>query len=76
IENQCFMLACNRVGRDRNNLFPGHSLVVDPWGTVLAEAGEDEEILYADIDLAEVAAVRTRIPVFRDRRPELYKLND
>ncbi len=75
IENQCFVLGCNRVGRDAANAFAGSSMVVDPMGNVLAEAGEQEErILRAEIDLAEVQRVRERIPVFRDRRPELYRL--
>jgi len=74
IENQCFMVACNRVGSDTANQFPGHSMVVNPWGTVLAEAGEEEEILRVEIDLAEVAAARTRVPVFKDRRPDLYRI--
>lgn len=74
IENQAFVVACNRVGRDANNGFPGHSMVIDPWGTILAEAGEGEEILRVEFDPAQVAEIRQRIPVFRDRRPDLYKL--
>ncbi len=76
IENQCFVLACNRVGSDANNTFPGHSMVIDPWGTVLAEGGEGEEIIRATIDQAQVAEIRSRIPVFRDRRPDLYKVTE
>ncbi|MFZ5817538.1 MAG: carbon-nitrogen family hydrolase [Bacillota bacterium] len=74
IENQAFVLACNRVGEDGANRFPGHSLVIDPFGTALAEGGEGEEILLAEIDLSQVAAVRERIPALRDRRPDLYEL--
>ena len=74
IENQCFILACNRTGRDQANAFPGHSMIIDPWGTILAEGGEGEEILRAEIDPAQVAEIRRRIPVFRDRRPDLYEL--
>lgn len=76
IENQCFVLGCNRVGKDPNNSFPGHSLVVDPWGTILAEGGEQEEIVRAEIDLAQVADIRAKVPVFRDRRPEAYRLGE
>jgi omega-amidase len=72
IENQCYVLACNRVGADRANTFGGRSAVVDPWGATLAEAGEGEELLLATIDLELVAEVRGRIPVFRDRRVDLY----
>lgn len=72
IENQCFVIACNRAGSDPNNTFAGHSMVINPWGEVIAEGGEDEEILIAEIDLDEVNEARSRIPIFTDRRPELY----
>ncbi|WP_102028478.1 carbon-nitrogen family hydrolase [Salirhabdus sp. Marseille-P4669] len=74
IENQCFVVACNRVGADPNNLFGGHSIVIGPWGEVIKEAGEEETILYASIDLKEVDKVRSTIPIFADRRPEIYKI--
>lgn len=72
IENQSFVIACNRAGSDPDNQFAGHSLVISPWGEILAEAGDKEEILFADIDIASIDAIRNRIPVFEDRRPELY----
>lgn len=73
IENQLFVIAVNRVGRDRDNTFFGHSLVVDPWGEVLIEgSATEEELLVVDIDFGSVAAVRQRIPVFADRRPDCY----
>ncbi|MDU2063958.1 MAG: carbon-nitrogen family hydrolase [Sporomusaceae bacterium] len=73
IENQMYVVAVNRIGKDASNQFYGHSLVVNPWGEVIAEGTEDqEEILLADIDLAVVAEVRGKISVFADRRPECY----
>ncbi|MEX1019928.1 MAG: carbon-nitrogen family hydrolase [Litorilinea sp.] len=72
IENQCFVAACNRVGSSKGAEFFGASAIVDPWGETLIEGGEQAEILTATIDLATVEAVRQRIPVFSDRRPELY----
>lgn len=72
IENQCFVIACNRSGEDPNNRFAGHSMIIDPWGEVLAEAGEEEEILTAEIDLEVVRKIRSQIPVFDDRKPEYY----
>lgn len=72
IENQCFVVAVNRVGDDPDNYFNGHSLVVDPWGQVLVDAGEQEGVTFAELDLAQLATVRGPIPVFADRRPELY----
>ncbi|NNU82337.1 carbon-nitrogen family hydrolase [Geobacillus sp. BMUD] len=73
IENQCYVIACNRAGRDPNNVFAGHSLIIDPWGEVIAEADEKPGMVAADIDPALVADVRTRIPVFADRRPHDYE---
>lgn len=72
IENQCFVIACNRSGHDPNNEFAGHSMIIDPWGEVIAEAGTNEEILSAVIDLDLVKDIRKQIPIFDDRRPDLY----
>ncbi|SDR78332.1 Predicted amidohydrolase [Paenibacillaceae bacterium GAS479] len=74
IENQMYVVACNRTGISGETEFFGHSMIIDPWGEVLAEGGEEEEILTAEIDLALVDEVRGRIPVFEDRRPQLYRL--
>ncbi|OMF33802.1 carbon-nitrogen hydrolase [Paenibacillus sp. FSL H8-0548] len=73
IENQMFVIACNRMGSSGDTKFFGHSLVLDPWGETIAQAGEEETILYATIDLALVDAVRSKIPVFEDRRPSIYE---
>ncbi|MEC1524727.1 carbon-nitrogen family hydrolase [Neobacillus niacini] len=72
IENQCFVIACNRSGSDPNNEFAGHSIIIDPWGDVIAEAGASEEILSAVIELDLVKDIRRQIPIFEDRRPDLY----
>jgi predicted amidohydrolase len=75
IENQMFMIGVNRVGSDEKSRFFGHSAVIDPWGNALVEAGETEIMLTATIDTDQVAEVRQKIPVFRDRRPDLYRLD-
>jgi omega-amidase len=72
IENQMYVVACNRVGNTAIDSFFGHSMIIDPWGEIIAEGGEREEIVTARIDLTLVDHVRNRIPVFEDRRPELY----
>lgn len=72
IENQMYVVACNRVGVSGSTEFFGHSMVIDPWGEVIAEGGESEEIIHASVSLDLVDEVRTRIPVFEDRRPQLY----
>lgn len=74
IENQVYVVACNRVGSDPNNTFAGHSMVIDPWGQVISEADDQTGILTATIDLAEVKQIRRQIPVYEDRRPDLYRL--
>jgi len=72
IENQCFVVACNRVGKDTDNTFGGNSLIIDPWGEVLAKGGLEEEILTAQIDLEKVQEIRNTIPIFEDRKIDLY----
>ncbi|WP_232699309.1 carbon-nitrogen family hydrolase [Brevibacillus daliensis] len=74
IENQMYVIACNRVGTDEKSRFCGHSMVIDPWGEVIAEAEEEETILTATIDLDLVKKVRSKIPVFSDRRPNIYRI--
>ncbi|WP_256757379.1 carbon-nitrogen family hydrolase [Cohnella sp. WQ 127256] len=72
IENQMYVVSCNTVGESGGSSFFGHSMVIDPWGEVLVEAGEEETILVAEVSLPLVDEVRGRIPVFADRRPHLY----
>ncbi|MDR3561613.1 MAG: carbon-nitrogen family hydrolase [Negativicutes bacterium] len=73
IENQSFVIAVNRVGKDRSNTFFGHSLIINPWGEVVAEGSETaEEVVMADVDFAAGADIRLRMPVFADRRPQYY----
>lgn len=72
IENQMYVIACNRVGNTDSDSFFGHSMIIDPWGEVIAEGSEGEEIVTAHIDLTLVDHVRKRIPVFEDRRPQIY----
>ena len=72
IENQVYVVACNRVGESEGTSFFGHSMVIDPWGEVVAEGDEQEQILVADIDQATVKHIRKNIPIFDDRRPSLY----
>lgn len=72
IENQCFVIASNSCGDTGGTRFGGHSMIIDPWGGIALEAGGDEDLLTAEIDLAQVTAARAAIPVFEDRRPELY----
>ncbi|WP_394238086.1 carbon-nitrogen family hydrolase [Niallia oryzisoli] len=72
IENQCFVVAVNRVGSDPGNTFNGHSMVIAPWGELLISGHTEEGIYYTDINLQEVDSVRSTIPIFQDRRTDLY----
>jgi omega-amidase len=72
IENQMFVIACNRVGRDPDNLFCGHSCVIDPLGVTLVEGDQLPGLLIARLDLSAVSRARSAMPIFADRRPELY----
>ncbi|MEU9380129.1 carbon-nitrogen family hydrolase [Streptomyces sp. NPDC048279] len=67
VENQAFVLACGTAGTHAGVPQAGHSIVVDPWGEVLAEAGAGEEILTVDIDPARVAVTREQFPALKDR---------
>jgi omega-amidase len=69
IENQFFVIAANRVGQDHTGHFFGHSMIVSPAGEVIAEAGEDEEIIIAQIDLGEIDSVRKAIPCLERINP-------
>ena len=72
IENQCYIVATNAAGETGDTVFGGHSMIVDPWGKIVVEGGEDAMLLTADIDMDLVDEVRAKIPIFADRRPELY----
>jgi predicted amidohydrolase len=73
IENQAFVLAAGQVGPAPPHYESwGHSMVVDPWGRVLAEAGPGEGFVAADIDLAGQDRLRAEFPSFANRRPEAY----
>ncbi|CAG6397392.1 2-oxoglutaramate amidase [Actinacidiphila cocklensis] len=67
VENQAYVLACGTSGTHAGVPQAGHSMVVDPWGVILAEAGAPAETLTVDLDPALVASTRADFPVLRDR---------
>lgn len=74
IENQLFVVTCNAVGTDGSSQqLAGHSAIIDPWGALIAEAGEVETILQSSINLGIQTEIQKTINVFADRRPSLYK---
>jgi len=68
VENQSYVVACNTAGEHSGVSMGGGSIVVDPWGAVLAEAGTGEEVLVVDLDLELVARTRSSFPILADRR--------
>lgn len=69
IENCAFTIAACQGGiHDSGRETYGHSMVISPWGEVLCRGGDDEEILYADLDLALLARIRRDMPVDKQRR--------
>jgi N-carbamoylputrescine amidase len=71
-QNGYFTALCNRVGGEPHLNFAGESFVCNPAGEVVARAGSGDEILYCDVDFAELDASHARRLFLRDRRPELY----
>jgi omega-amidase len=73
IENQVYVLAVNRTGRDQNTTFCGSSRVIDPYGVIVASAPEDEAVcIDATLDLGLVERVRARLPVLDALRTDLF----
>jgi predicted amidohydrolase len=67
IENQCYVVACGQWGEHNERIKTyGHSLIVDPWGEVLQDAGEGEGMITAEFDRARLTQVRERLDVLRD----------
>jgi predicted amidohydrolase len=73
IENQCFVIAPNQIGaHPPGNRAGGRSLIVDPWGLVLATAPDGETAIVADLDFDALHEIRRRLPSLANRRPEAY----
>lgn len=73
IEDQCFVIAANQIGEHAPGLRSGgRSMIVDPWGVVLATAPDTETYVTADLDLDRQAAIRAQLPSLANRRPDVY----
>ncbi|NXC47216.1 NIT1 amidase, partial [Penelope pileata] len=73
IETQCYVVAAAQSGQNHEGRSSyGHTLVADPWGTVVAQCGDGPGLCYAQIDLGYLHRVRQEIPVHSHRRPDLY----
>nr|WP_276621135.1 nitrilase-related carbon-nitrogen hydrolase [Syntrophomonas wolfei] len=76
VDNQLFVAAASPA-RNLSASYQawGHSLVVDPWGDILQEAGSGEEIIHARLDFSRLEQVRQELPLLRQRRKDLYRLD-
>jgi predicted amidohydrolase len=72
IENQMIVVGCNRTGYDGDEKFGGHSALLDAWGEPVVEGGDQPVLLTGSLDISSVSQVRRKIPIFEDRRPDLY----
>lgn len=73
IENQYYFIAVNSVGPIGDAVYGGYSAIIDPWGETLIEGSPDQdELLTYPIETNEVSKIRRKIPVFDDRRPDIY----
>jgi omega-amidase len=72
IENQCYVAGVNRAGGDPHVHYGGHSLIVNPRGETVAEAGEDPQVLTAKIELEPLLEYRQQFPALADMRAELF----
>ncbi len=73
IENSCFVVAANAIGdHGGGKRSYGRSMIIDPWGVVLAQAGDDEVVITADLDMRVLEAVRQSIPSLAGRVPAAY----
>ena len=74
IENQAFVVAANQVGaHPGGHRSGGRSMIVDPWGVILAQAQDTEDHIVAELDLARQREIRAQLPSLANRRPEVYR---
>ncbi|MDY2852672.1 carbon-nitrogen hydrolase family protein [Acidaminococcus fermentans] len=74
IENECYVIAPNQMGKKPRFTAYGNSLMVDPWGTVIARASDKPGVITAEIDLDYVTKVRQSTFTLDNRRPDVYQL--
>ena len=73
VEQQCYVFASNQVGNHgRGRASYGHSMIVDPWGYVIANTGAVEGLAIAEISRKRIDEIRSKLPALNNRRPEIY----
>lgn len=77
VDNQVYLAAASPArNHELSYIAYGHSMVVDPWGEVLSQAGASEEIIYAEIDSSRINDVRNQLPLLENRRKDIYRVTD
>jgi predicted amidohydrolase len=74
IENQVFVIGCNRVGSDGKHLFGGRSAIIDPTGKTLAQAEDTAQLIDSELDLSQIKKARSELPQLKSRRKTVYHL--
>ncbi|XP_048741838.2 nitrilase and fragile histidine triad fusion protein NitFhit-like [Ostrea edulis] len=73
IETQCYVVAAAQSGKHNSKRSSyGHSMVIDPWGTVIAQCSDGVDVCFAEINLDYIQKIREEMPVTKHRRPDLY----
>lgn len=75
LDNQVYCVGvAPALNRDASYHSFGHSIITNPWGEIIAEAGEKEEIIYGEIDLDEIKKIREELPLLKNKREDLYEI--
>lgn len=74
IENGCYVAAVNQCGEKYNFTSWGHTMLVDPWGRIIDKLSQDPGLIIADIDLSAVEKAQNSIPVLKNLRSDVYRL--
>lgn len=72
IENTCYIVSAGQIGKKTNFIAFGNSMIVDPWGTIIAKAKDEPSIAVAEVDLDYLDRIRTKIPSLKNRRSDVY----
>jgi len=75
IENNCYIIASAQIGEKQHFKAFGNSMVIDPWGRILAHSEKEEGYILAQIDLDLVDSIREELPNLKNRRPDIYNLS-
>lgn len=75
IENQTFIIAANQIGKNPSGIIShGNSMILDPWGRVVAQAAKDDNVIIAELDLKTLETIRSEMELYKQRRTDLYTL--